>query len=173
MTFSLYSATVPVFLQMLGSVDALVNKAEAFCAEKNIPHADIIQARLAADMLPFAYQVKSTVEHSIGAIEAVRSGIATPNLSAPPETFAGLHEKLAAAKAALAELDPAEVDSFLDREVSFQFKTARMDFTAPQFLMSFAVPNFFFHATTAYNILRNQGVGIGKRDFMGQLPLKG
>ena len=84
MTFSLYAATVPTYLQILHGVSSLLDKAEAFCAEKAIAPSDIIQARLADDMLPFAYQVKSTAVHSLGAIEAVRRGVFSPDMTPPP-----------------------------------------------------------------------------------------
>ena len=74
MAFSLYAATVPSYRQILGAISGLLNKADAFCAEKSLAPADMIQARLAPDMLPFAYQVKSTAVHSLGAIEGVRAG---------------------------------------------------------------------------------------------------
>ena len=171
MSFSLYAATVPSFLQILDSVGALLNKAESFCDDKGLSHENIIQARLAPDMLPFTYQVKSTAEHSIGAIEAVRTGLATPSLTTPPDSFAGLRDKLANAQEALRAIDPSEIEGFLDRDVRFEFKASRRDFTAQGFLMSYAQPNFYFHATTAYDILRHNGVTIGKMDFIGS-PLE-
>lgn len=172
MAFSLYAATIPPFLQILGSVAKLVEKAEAYCAERGLPAEELIGARLAPDMLPFAYQVKSTAEHSIGAIEAVRRGVFSPSLAAPPDSFAGLRDKLAEARAALAAIDNSEVDSFVGRDMRFEFKDFRLDFTAEGFLTSFSLPNFYFHATTAYDVLRMKGLAIGKRDFMGQMLLK-
>jgi hypothetical protein len=172
MAFSLYSATIPPFLQILGSVAQLVEKAEAYCEAQGLPADELIGARLAPDMLPFAYQVKSTAEHSIGAIEAVRRGVFSPSLAAPPDSFAGLRDKLDSARAALAAIDSSEVDSFVGRDMRFEFKDFRLDFTAEGFLTSFSLPNFYFHATTAYDVLRMKGLPIGKRDFMGQMSLK-
>ncbi|MEY2927371.1 MAG: hypothetical protein RL367_1848, partial [Pseudomonadota bacterium] len=88
MTLSLYAATIPSFQQILGSVATLLDKAEEFCAEQGLEHADIIQARLIDDMLPFAYQVKSTVAHSVGAIAGVRAGNFSPAMDPPPSDFA-------------------------------------------------------------------------------------
>ena len=172
MSFSLYVATVPSFLQILGSVEALLTKAEGFCDDKDLSHESIIQARLAPDMLPFAYQVKSTAEHSIGAIEAVRTGLASPSLATPPDSFSGLRDKVESAQLALRAIDPAEIEGFLDRDVRFEFKTTRLEFTAQGFLMSYAQPNFYFHAKTTHDILRNKGVTIGKVDFIGSPLLK-
>ena len=172
MAFSLYAATVPSFLQIIGSVEQLVRKAEAFATDNELQPEDIIQAQLAPDMLPFTYQVKSTAEHSIGAIEAIRVGVVSPSLEVPPDSFSGLYEKLANAEAALKALDPEEVNGFVGQDMRFEFKGSRMDFTAEDFLTSYAVPNFYFHATTAYDILRNRGVKIGKMDFLGKVAIR-
>lgn len=170
MTFSLHAATIPPYLQILGSVARLVDKAEAWCAETNTAPDDVIGCRLIADMLPFTYQVKSTAEHSIGAINSVREGFATPSLAMPPSTFAELRDKVAAARNDLAALDPAEVDGFVGKPVRFEFKEMKRDFTAENFLIGYALPNFYFHAVTAYDLLRARGVKLGKRDFLGDLP---
>jgi len=172
MNFSLYAATIPSYQQILGSVSALLVKAEVFCAEKSIKHEDIIQARLAPDMLPFAYQVKSTAVHSLGAIEGVRRGVFSPDMTPPPETFPALKTRIAETLTALEKIDPAEIDSFIGRDVSFVRGEHRLEFTADNFLLSFSQPNFYFHATTAYDILRWKGVHIGKRDFTGRLRVK-
>jgi len=173
MTLSLYAATIPSYCQILGAVSGLVRKAQAFCAEKEIDPAEIIQARLAPDMLPFAYQVKSTAVHSLGAIEGVRKGVFFPDRTPPPETFAALEARITETISALESIAPAEVESFIGRDMRFEVSSRRLDFTAEQFLLSFSQPNFYFHATTAYDILRWKGVPLGKRDFMGKLRLKG
>ena len=171
-SFSLYAATVPSYQQILGAVSGLLDKAEAFCTAKSLAPPEIIQARLASDMLPFAYQVKSTVVHSIGSIEGVRRGVFSPDMTPPPESFAALKARVAEALTALAAIQPAEIDSFVGRDMRFSFGERNIDFTAENFLLSFSQPNFYFHATTAYDILRWKGVTIGKRDFMGRLRIK-
>jgi hypothetical protein len=172
MAFSLYAATVPSYQQILGSMSGLVSKAEAFCAEKGIAPQELIQARLAPDMLPFNYQVKSTAVHSLGAIEAVRKGVFSPDMTPPPDTFAALKTAIAETLTALAAVQPSEIDAFMGRDMRFSFREHRIDFTAENFLLSFSQPNFYFHATTAYDILRWKGVQIGKRDFTGKLRAK-
>src|ERR1700682_2461638 len=102
MAFSLYAATIPSYQQILGAVSGLLDAAEAFCAEKGIAPEDIIKARLAEDMLPFAYQVKSTAVHSLGAIEGVRRGVFAPDMTPPPESFAALKARIAEPRGALA-----------------------------------------------------------------------
>ena len=175
MAFSLYAATVPSYRQILGAISGLLNKAEAFCAEKSLAPADMIQARLAPDMLPFAYQVKSTAVHSLGAIEGVRAGTFSPDMTPPPDSFSALKDRLTETLVALEAVEPAEIDGFFGRDVSFSVpsRNVRIDFTAEKFLLSFSLPNFYFHAATAYDILRWKGMQIGKRDFMGRMQVKG
>jgi hypothetical protein len=172
MTFSLYAATVPSYQQILGAMSGLLVTAETFCAEQHLAPEEIIEARLAQDMLPFAYQVKSTAVHSLGSIEGVRRGVFAPDMTPPPQTFAALKARIAETLAALAAIAPAEIDGFVGRDMRFEFGERRLPFTAEDFLLSFSLPNFYFHAATAYDILRWKGARIGKRDFTGRLRLK-
>lgn len=173
MPVSLYDAIIPSQLQILRSSAALVVKAQAHCDGGGIPPDELIHARLADDMLPFAYQVKSIAVHSLGAIEGVRTGLFTPDITPPPADFAGLSDRLAHAIAGLEAIDPAEIEGFIGRDMCFAMGERRMNFTAESFLLSFSQPNFYFHATTAYDILRAQRVAIGKRDFLGAVRIKG
>ena len=172
MTFSLYDALIPNFRQTVGAVRALIDKAEAFCAERGVAPDEIIQARLAEDMLPFAYQVKSVAVHSVGAIEGVRRGQFSPDTSEPPASFAGLAARMDEAAAALEAVTPDEVHDFIGGDMAFVFGERRIPFSAEEFLLSFSLPNFYFHATTAYDILRWKGLPLGKRDYMGGLRTK-
>jgi uncharacterized protein len=172
MAFSLYAATIPSYRQILSAVAALLGKAETFCAEGNVPPEEIIHARLAGDMLPFAYQVKSASVHSLGAIEGLRKGVFSPDLTPPPQTFPDLKANISHTLAALDAIDPKEIDGFVGRDMRFAFGERHLNFTAEEFLLSFSQPNFYFHATTVYDILRWKGLPIGKRDFTGRLRLK-
>jgi uncharacterized protein len=169
MTFSLYSAIVPTYLQILESLSGLLDQAESFCSEKGIAPEQIIQARLADDMHPFAYQVKSAAVHSLGAIEGARRGVFTPDRTEPPDSFAALKARIAETRSGLQSIEPGEVDGLVGRDMRFSFGERHIDFRAEEFLLSLSQPNFYFHATTAYDILRWQGVPIGKRDFLGRL----
>jgi hypothetical protein len=169
MSFSLYSAVVPTYLQILASLSGLLDKAESFCAEREIAPQQIIEARLADDMHPFAYQVKSAAVHSLGAIEGVRRGVFTPDTTQPPDSFAALKTRIAEARAGLQAVAPGEVDGLMGRDMRFSFGERHVDFRAEDFLLSFSQPNFYFHAATVYDILRWKGVPIGKRDFLGRL----
>jgi hypothetical protein len=172
MALSLYAATIPSFQQILGAVSGLLDKADAFCAEQSVAPQQLIQARLAADMFPLAYQVKSTAVHSLGAIEGIRNGVFSPDTTSPPETFAALKARIAETLTALEKVDSAEIDGFLGRDVRFAFGTNYRDYSAENFLLSFSLPNFYFHATTTYDILRWKGVPLGKRDYMGKTRTK-
>lgn len=172
MTFSLHAAIIPSQAQILRASAGLIDKAEAYCAERGLSPDTLIQARLAEDMLPFAYQVKSIMVHSLGAIEGVRKGVFGPDLAPPPSDFTGLRTRIAETLAALEAIDPAEVDGFVGRDMRFEFGERRLEFVAEEFLLSFSQPNFYFHATTAYDILRWKGLPIGKRDFAGMPRLK-
>jgi len=172
MAFSLYAATVPSYLQILRAVSGLLDKAEAFCNQNGIASHEILQTRLAEDMLPFAYQVKSTAVHSLGAIDGVRRGVFSPDTTPPPENFAALKARIVETLASLEAIEPAEVDAFVGRDMRFAFGDRHVDFTAENFLLSFSQPNFYFHATTTYAILRWKGVPLGKRDFTGRTRVK-
>jgi uncharacterized protein len=172
MSFSLYAATIPSYIQILGAVAGLIDKAEAFCSEKGLTPQDILQARLAADMQPFAYQVKSTAVHSIGAIEGVRKGTFSPDTTTPPQDFAALKARIVETIAALEAIKATEIDSFIGRDMRFAFGDRHVDYTAENFLLSFSQPNFYFHAATTYDILRWKGLPIGKRDFTGRTRTK-
>ena len=173
MPLSLHAAFVPSGLQMLGTADHLLNKAEAWCAEQGCDHTKILTAQLIEDMLPFCYQIKSVAEHTQGAIEAVREGVYSPDLNPPPTSFEGLRAKLDAAKSFMRELSEDEFEGWIGREMRFEFKDSRMDFTVENFLLSFAQCNFYFHTTAAYSIARHLGVQIGKMDYMGAVRIAG
>lgn len=168
MAISLHAAIVPSLLQVLDAVSALQDKAEAFCAERGVAPATVLQTRLIADMHPYAYQVKSVAVHSQGAIEGVRKGAFSPDNTTPPDSFDGLRARLAEARAVVAGIEPEEMERFETMPMAFVFGTHRIDFTAVNFLLSFSQPNFYFHATTAYDILRMLGAPIGKTAFMGK-----
>lgn len=172
MPLSLHAAFVPSALQMLGATRKLVDKAESWCGEQGCEHDALIGARLAEDMLAFDYQVKSVAIHTRGAIEGVREGVFSPDMSTPPATFDGLRVKLDEAVDAVEAVSEDEMESWIGRPMRFVMGERAMDFTAENFLLSFSQPNFYFHAATAYDILRMKGLPIGKRDFMGMLRIE-
>src|SRR5215831_12188211 len=106
MAFTFYAAVIPSYQQILGAVSGLLDTAQAFCTQKSFAPEEIIQARLAPDMLPFAYQVKSTAVHSLGAIEGIRRGSFSPDMSPPPASFPALKTRVAETLAALEKIAP-------------------------------------------------------------------
>lgn len=172
MPISLRAAFVPSALQMLGTCDHLIDKAESWCAETGCSHAETIGARIHDDMLPFSYQVKSVGVHTAGAIEGVRAGVFSPDLAPPPDDCGGLRAVIARARALLEAVSEAEMEGFIGQPMRFEFSDFSLPFTAEDFLLSFSQPNYYFHAATAYDILRMKGLAVGKRDFMGALRLK-
>ena len=169
---SLYDAVIPSNIQILGAIDGLLDKAESFAAERDVAPETLIGAKLAPDMLPFGYQVKACTDHSIGSIEGLRGGNLSPTAKSWPTDFAGLHALVRGAIEKLGAVDRAEFDALADKDTEFSIGETKLPFTGAQFLLSFSQPNFYFHATTAYAILRAQGAQIGKRDFVGKLRMK-
>jgi len=172
MTISLYDATVPTFIQIIASSEGILNKAETWCDENGQAEEELIQCRLIEDMFPFAYQIKSLHTHSVGALEGLKAGVFSPNFDEPPTDFAGLKQKLNSALDYLHTLDKNELNAMVGKDMRFEFRDYNIPFRAETFLFSFTQPNFFFHATTAYDILRSRGVPVGKLDFLGALRKK-
>ncbi len=172
MPLSLHAAFVPSALQMLGTTRSLVDKAESWCSERACKPAELLEAKLADDMLPFAYQVKSVAAHTAGAIDGLRAGVFSPDVTPPPGSFEALRAALDKARAALESVGEDELETLQDGPMRFEFREYRMEFTAGDFLLSFSQPNFYFHASAAYAILRMKGLPVGKRDFMGAVRLK-
>ena len=124
-------------------------------------------------MAPLRFQVVSVAHHSQGAIEAVKSGVFTPSMGKPDLDYAALQAMVSEARQELSTLTPEAVNALAGRDVVFKLGERALPFTTEGFLMSFSLPNFYFHAATAYDILRHKGAPLGKRDFMGRLNLKG
>lgn len=172
MAFSLYDATVANYLQILGATEALMVKSLQHFTGKGVDPAEIVDARLCPDMHPFRFQVVSLAHHSRGAMAAAQSGLFEPPSGKRDLDYAALQALVTEARTELAGLTPETVNALVGRDVTFRLGDHTMPFTAEGFLMSFSLPNFFFHTTTAYDILRHKGAPIGKRDFIGRPKLK-
>jgi hypothetical protein len=172
MAFSLYDASVANYLQTLGAVSGFLERGLTYFREQNIDPETIVEARLAPDMLPLRFQIISVAQHSRGAIEAAQSGEFRPPASKTPYDYAGLQALVVQTREALEGWTPDAVNALAGRDVVFHLGEHKLPFTAEGFLMSFSLPNFYFHATTAYDILRTNGVPLGKRDFMGRMKMK-
>jgi hypothetical protein len=169
---SLYDASVANYLQTLGAVSGILDRSLSYFREHNVDPEQIVEARLAPDMQPFRFQIISVAQHSRGAIEGVQQGVFHPPSWKTPFDFAGLQALVAEAREVLSGLTPEAVNALGGRDLVFQLGDRKLPFTAEGFLMSFSLPNFYFHAATAYDILRTNGVPLGKRDFMGRLKMK-
>jgi hypothetical protein len=169
---ALYDLSVANYLQTLGAVVGLLEKGLAHFTAQHVDLDEIVETRLAPDMLPFRFQLQSVAHHSLGAIEGVKKGLFEPPPQAPVYDYRGLQQLVAGAQEGLRKVTPAEVNALEGKDVVFQLRDFKLPFTAEGFLLSFSLPNFYFHATTAYDILRTNGVPLGKRDFMGRLKMK-
>lgn len=172
MALALYDVSVVPFLQTLGGVQGFLERGLSHCQDNNIDLAEIVETRVAQDMLPFWFQIFSVAHHSRGAIEGVKAGVFSPPTPKPPFSYADLQKIVADAIADLKALDPAEINALEGGDMVFLFGERKLPFTAEGFLLSFSMPNLHFHASTAYGILRAKGVPLGKRDYMGALQLK-
>ena len=172
MSVSLYELSVPTYLQTLGAVSGFLDKGLAYCRECNVQPGEVVEQRLFEDMAPFSFQIRSVAHHSAGAMEALKSGVFNPPGRSEPLDNAGLQKLVADTRTKLEALKPDEVNALEGKDVAFVFGETKIPFTAESFVLSFSLPNFHFHATTAYDILRSRGVPIGKRDYMGRLRIK-
>lgn len=173
MAMSLYDLSVPSFLQTLGAVSGFLDKGAAHFQEKGVDPDSVMEVRLYDDMLPFRFQLQSVAHHSRGAIEGAKAGVFSPPPQIPAHDYKGMQALVADARAALENVSADEVNALEGKDMVFRLREGiEMPFVAQNFLMSFSMPNFYFHATTAYDILRTKGVPLGKRDFMGQMRMK-
>jgi hypothetical protein len=172
MATSLYDLSVANYLQTLGAVVGFLDKAAKHFEANKTDVDEVVETRLFPDMLPFRFQIQSVAHHSLGAIEGVKNGLFQPPPPAPTLDYRGLQQLVADARDALERLTPSEVNALEGKDVIFQLRDFKLPFTAVGFLLSFSLPNFYFHTTTAYDILRTKGVPLGKRDYMGQMRLK-
>ncbi len=172
MAISLYDATVGSFLQTLGGVSGFMERGLAHCRDTDTDPESIVETRLYGDMLPFRFQIIAVAHHSLGAIEGVKKGLFGPPTENRPLTYAELQGLVSETRTKLAGLSREEVDALQGGDVTFQIRDFKVPFVAENFLLSFSLPNFYFHAATAYDILRHTGAPLGKRDFMGEMRTK-
>jgi len=173
MAISLYEACVPSFLQTLDAVGKYLDKAQAHFKEKGVDLEQIVETRLYEDMQPFRFQIRSVVHHSVGALEGVQRGkFEPPKEPEKKPDYAGLQAHVAGAREAMQKFTPDVVNALETKDLVFQLGERQLPFRAVDFLSSFSLPNFYFHATTAYDILRSKGVPVGKRDYLGRLRMK-
>jgi len=164
-------ACIPVFEVGLNALSALLDKAAAYAEAKRIDPAVLLNTRLFPDMFAFARQVQSTCDQAKNA-SARLAGIDPPGYEDNEKTIAELKARIAKTIAFLKTLDPNSIDASADREITFPLGPNKGHMKGADYLNHFALPNFYFHLTTAYDILRHCGVEIGKRDFIGTIPMR-
>jgi uncharacterized protein len=166
MSLSMYEASIPVFTRAFGNLTALLEKAEAHAKAEGIDPAELIDARLAPDMYTLAGQIQ-------GASDAAKScaarltGSENPSFPDTEKTFPELHARIAKTTAFLNAFTPAQFDDSAKRMITMNTRNKPISFEGQTYLLTFSLPNFFFHVTTAYDILRHKGLKIGKMDYLG------
>ncbi len=168
MTFALRDAATPIFARGLNTLSGLVDKAAA----SGLDEAEILEARLAPDMRPFADQIRMA-SFSARSCVARLTGQPWPRTADDEASLDALKATVALSLAFIEGVDPAGFEGAETRRIELRFPGVELDFEGAGYLTSFAIPNFYFHVTTAYAILRHRGVELGKRDYLGQLALIG
>ena len=169
MTLSMYQASAPVFRQGLTALGAVLDKTVAQCAERKIDPAVLLACRLAPDMLPFTRPVQLAADFAKNTMSRL-AGHEPPKFEDVESTVPQLQDRLARTLAFVDTIPAAEVDGSEGRTITLNIAGQSMSFTGQAYLLHFALPNFFFHLTAAYAILRHNGLQIGKRDFIGAVP---
>ncbi|MBC3208738.1 DUF1993 domain-containing protein [Pseudomonas sp. SWRI111] len=167
MTISLYAASVPVFQQMLNALSDVLKKAEAHATEKNIDANAFLQARLYPDMFPLVRQVQIAVDFAKG-VSARLAEVELPKYDDSETTFAELQALIAKVLAFIGEIKPEQINGKEGIEIVTRPGTPKEKrFSGQSYLLTYGLPQFFFHVTTTYALLRHNGVEVGKRDYMG------
>src|ERR1700716_1886133 len=164
---SMYKISVPIFVQFLTSLSAVLDKAAAFAEAKKVEPSVLLNTRLAPDMFPLGRQGPAATRHAIHACGR-RAAAAQPSPARLGATIPELKERIAKTIEFIKGLKPAQIDGSEDKEIKITFPSGAVrEFTGQRLLLNNSLPNFYFHCTTAYDILRHCGIELGKRDFMG------
>ncbi|MBU3630535.1 DUF1993 family protein [Polynucleobacter sp. AP-Melu-500A-A1] len=166
MAISMHQASVPQFKKMLNNLSSILKKGAEFAADKKIDEKVLVESRLAPDMFPLAKQVQIACDQVKMGMSRL-SGVEAPKHADTETTFAQLQERIAQTIAFIDSIKPEQVDGTEAKEIKFSIKEWSFEFVGEQYLFTWIVPNFYFHVTTAYNILRHNGLQIGKTDYLG------
>jgi hypothetical protein len=169
MTTTLYDLSVPTLLQTVSAVVGYLDRTTVHCRETGADADALAHARLIADMAPFHFQIEALSHHAAWGLLAIKTGAFTPPGLVGAMPFAAMQAMVAEAQAVLQAFTPEEVNSWAGKALDLQIGPRRLAFTAENFILSFVLPNFHFHAVTAYDILRSRGVPLGKSDYEGRL----
>jgi uncharacterized protein len=166
MKISMYEASAPRFINILNNLSAILDKAQAHADAKKIDPVVFTSCRLYPDMFNLARQVQVVGDLAKGGVARL-AGAEIPKYEDTEQTFAELKARIAKTVAFIGSFKPAQIDGSEDKVINFKLGSRDVTYTGMQYLLGFVHPNFYFHATTAYDILRHNGVEIGKRDFVG------
>ena len=167
MSLSMYQASIPVFQRMLGNLSQILDKAVTMAEAKKIDPLVLANARLAPDMHPLIRQVQIATD-SVKGCAARLAGVEVPSFADTESNFGELQARLKKTQDFLNTVSAAQIDGSEDKAITLNFPGMELKFTGQQYLLGFVLPNFYFHLTTAYAILRHNGVDIGKMDFIGK-----
>jgi hypothetical protein len=163
----MYQASTPRFANILRNLSAILEKAEAHCTAKKIDPSALTTYRFFPDMFPFTRQVQIACDSAKGAVARL-AGVDIPKHEDTEQTFADLKVRIAKTIDFLESVPASKVDGSEEKEIVLQMRSGERRFKGMQYLLGHAYPNFYFHVTTAYNILRHNGVEVGKADFIGK-----
>lgn len=166
MTISMYQASVPVFVRQFKALQNIIAKGEAFAAEKGIDPAEIFASRLTPDMLPFPKQIQIASDMAKGGISRL-AGVTPPSWADDEADLPALRERLAKTIAYIESIPADQVDGSEERDITLKAGPNEYHFKGQGYLLDFVIPNVFFHVSIAYALLRQKGVEIGKRDYLG------
>ena len=166
MSISIFDQTVFALSRMLLNLDRIVTQAEEYAKERNIEPAVLLQARLYPDMLPFVSQVRIATDTAKGAAARL-SGTELPKWPDDEVTFEDVHARIRKALDYLATFKPEQFEGAEDKPIEMKFPNRTLNFSGREYVLGFVLPNFYFHVTTAYDILRHNGLPIGKLDYLG------
>ena len=172
MTITLYDATVKNYLRTLDAIKAVLEKGLEHCKQNDINPDEYASSGICKDMLPLTFQAISIHHHSAVAVQSALDGKFGPPKEYQLPDYAAVQARVDLAIEQLSQISPDAVNDVYGKDVLFELGEYKMNFNAEDFLLSMSAPNFYFHTTTAYDILRMKGVAIGKRDFLGALPIK-
>lgn len=171
MSVSMYTVSAPIFIQFLTGLSGVLDKAQAHIDARKLDESFFMGMRLYPDMHNFTRQVRASCDHAVNACARI-AGVELPTFENNETTIAQLKARIDKAIAFVRTMKPAQLDGMEDKEIVVKFASGERRFTGQTMLINFSLPNFYFHTTTAYAILRHCGVDIGKRDFMGT-PVQG
>jgi hypothetical protein len=171
MSISLYDASVGAYLQTLGGVANVLDKGAQAAADGTLDLEEVVRFRLREDMATFTFQVISVWHHSLGAVNGLKARLFQPPPNLGHQSYQQLQGLVAEAISGLQQVEREEIDALADQPMIFRLSSREIPFTTDNFVLSFSLPNFYFHATTTYAILRMHGVPLGKMDYLGNLRM--